>query len=34
MVYEVDEERQTVEILAIGLKRGSRLMIGTEEVDL
>jgi mRNA-degrading endonuclease RelE of RelBE toxin-antitoxin system len=32
--YNVDEKRGQVEILAIGVKRGSRLTIGREEVKL
>jgi len=31
--YQVDQERQTVYILAIGEKRRKRLFIGGEEVD-
>ncbi len=32
--YNVDSRRRRVEILAIGVKRGSRLRIGREEVKL
>ena len=34
VLYDVDPEKQEVHILAIGEKKGSRLWIGTEEVDL
>jgi mRNA-degrading endonuclease RelE of RelBE toxin-antitoxin system len=32
--YNVDRASRTVEILAIGVKRGARLLIGREEVKL
>ena len=32
--YEVEQELQQVIILAIGMKKGNRLTIGGEEVDL
>ena len=32
--YEIDPEHRRVEILAIGIKHGNRLTIGTEEVEL
>lgn len=32
--YEIDPEYWRVEILAIGVKHGNRLVIGTEEVEL
>lgn len=32
--YEIDPEHRRVEILAIGVKQGNRLVIGTEEVEL
>jgi mRNA-degrading endonuclease RelE of RelBE toxin-antitoxin system len=32
--YNVDRPSRTVEILAIGVKRGTRLLIGREEVKL
>ena len=32
--YAVDSQRRQVQILAIGVKRGSRLFIGGEEIEL
>lgn len=32
--YEVDVEARTVRILAVGVKRGTKLRIGREEIDL
>lgn len=32
--YEVDRDHHQVSILAIGTKRGNRLMIGQEEIEL
>lgn len=32
--YDVDDERRVVEILAVGEKRGNRLRIGGEEIDV
>ena len=32
--YELDTEEQTVWVLAIGIKKGNRLMIGGEEFEL
>jgi mRNA-degrading endonuclease RelE of RelBE toxin-antitoxin system len=32
--YSVDQENRQVFILAIGMKRGNRLIIGTEEINL
>lgn len=32
--YEVDDEEQTVQVLAIGLKEGNQLFIGGEEFEL
>lgn len=34
VLYEIDPERRRVKILAIGVKHGNRLTIGTEEVEL
>lgn len=34
VLYEVSPERGEVNILAIGVKKGNRLMIGGEEVEL
>jgi mRNA-degrading endonuclease RelE of RelBE toxin-antitoxin system len=32
--YEIDRRNREVHILAIGIKRGNRLIIGGEEIDL
>lgn len=32
--YAVDSQRRQVQVLAIGVKRGSRLFIGGEEIEL
>ncbi len=32
--YDIDQKRHTVTILAIGIKRGNRLLIGDAEVPL
>jgi len=32
--YAVDSDRRQVQVLAIGVKRGSRLFIGGEEIEL
>jgi hypothetical protein len=32
--YAVDTDRQEVQILAIGVKRGNRLFIADEEIEL
>jgi mRNA-degrading endonuclease RelE of RelBE toxin-antitoxin system len=34
VLYAVDEDLHEVQILAIGIKQGNRLIIGGEEVDL
>lgn len=34
VLYDIDEEQHAVQILAIGEKRGSRLVVGGEEVEL
>src|SRR5436190_8527874 len=34
VLYDIDEEQHAVEILAIGEKKGNRLMVGGEEVEL
>jgi mRNA-degrading endonuclease RelE of RelBE toxin-antitoxin system len=32
--YEVDSAGQTVRVVAVGLKRGSKLVIGGEEIEI
>jgi mRNA-degrading endonuclease RelE of RelBE toxin-antitoxin system len=32
--YDIDQERHIVAVLAIGIKRGNRLLIGDEEMRL
>src|SRR5919108_6403303 len=32
--YDIDQERHIVAVLAIGIKRGNRLLIGGEEIHL
>lgn len=34
VLYDVDEERHAVQIVAIGEKEGNRLIVGGEEVEL
>jgi mRNA-degrading endonuclease RelE of RelBE toxin-antitoxin system len=34
VLYDIDEERRTVQIVAIGEKKGNRLIVGGEEVEL
>ncbi len=34
VLYDLDEENRTVQILAIGEKEGNRLIVGGEEVEL
>jgi mRNA-degrading endonuclease RelE of RelBE toxin-antitoxin system len=34
VLYDIDEERHAVEILAVAVKDGNRLIIGGEELDL
>jgi hypothetical protein len=34
VLYDIDEEQHTVQIVAIGEKEGNRLMVGGEEVEL
>ncbi|MCI0376199.1 MAG: hypothetical protein L0215_01200 [Gemmataceae bacterium] len=34
VLYDVDEEERSVQILAIGEKDGNRLIVGGEEIDL
>ena len=34
VLYDIDEEQHAVQILAIGEKKGNRLMVGGEEVEL
>jgi mRNA-degrading endonuclease RelE of RelBE toxin-antitoxin system len=34
VLYDIDEQHREVQILAIGVKEGNRLVIGGEEVEL
>src|SRR5205085_7689470 len=34
VLYDIDEERHAVQIVAIGEKEGNRLIVGGEEVEL
>ena len=34
VLYDIDEEQRTVQIVAIGEKKGNRLIVGGEEVEL
>src|ERR1700756_5224973 len=34
VLYDIDEEQQAVQIVAIGEKKGNRLIIGGKEVEL
>ena len=34
VLYDINEEQRTVEILAVGVKEGNRLIIGEEELTL
>jgi mRNA-degrading endonuclease RelE of RelBE toxin-antitoxin system len=34
VLYDIDEERHVVQILAVGEKEGNRLIVGGEEVEL
>jgi hypothetical protein len=34
VLYDIDRTQQVVAVLAIGLKRGNRLLIGGEEIRL
>jgi mRNA-degrading endonuclease RelE of RelBE toxin-antitoxin system len=34
VLYGIDEERREVQIQAIGVKKGNKLLVGTEEVEL
>lgn len=34
VLYDIDEEQHTVEIVAIGEKQGNRLIVGGKEIDL
>lgn len=34
VLYEIDEENRTVQILAVGEKEGNRLIVAGEEVEL
>jgi mRNA-degrading endonuclease RelE of RelBE toxin-antitoxin system len=34
VLYDIDEERRTVQILAVGEKESNRLIVGGEEVEL
>src|SRR5438105_2853290 len=34
VLYDIDEERREVQVVAIGVKEGNRLIVGGEEVEL
>jgi mRNA-degrading endonuclease RelE of RelBE toxin-antitoxin system len=34
VLYDINEEEHSVEILAVGVKKGNRLIVGGEEVEL